>query len=72
MTLDELFGILDCYVEEHYWGITSTPWTWQNYKYQGTTASTTDPQINKVTAKIDYGTNSTFYGDSDLQLEGSH
>ena len=77
LTLDELFDILDCYVEEYHFGISSDPWHWQNYKYttNGTSTSistTPDSKISTITAKTDYGTNSTSYGSGDLQLTTSH
>ena len=65
MTLDELFEILDCYVEEYRWN--TSPW--YTTTYNGTSAS-----ANSLTTKIttDYGTNSTSYGSSDLQLTTNH
>lgn len=63
MTLDELFEILDCYVEDYRW----SPWTTVTYNGASTNA-------NSLTTKVttDCGTNSTFYGNSDLQLKSSH
>lgn len=77
MTLDELFEILDCYVEEYYWGISQRPWYWENYKLNinNNTDICEDPSKYKpdqFVTKINYGTNSTFYGDNDLQLKSSH
>ena len=77
MTLDELFEILDCYVEEYHWSL--DPLSWRPYKY--TTGSTSsneslNDQINKLTTDkittVTYGSNSTSYGSSDLQLTTSH
>lgn len=65
MTLDELFGILDCYVEEYHWN--TSPWT--TVTYNGASANA-DSLTTKITT--DCGTNSTFYGNSDLQLKSSH
>ena len=65
MTLDELFEILDCYVEEY--RLNTSPWT--TVTYNGTSTSA-DSLTTKITT--DCGTNSTFYGNGDLQLKSSH
>ena len=65
MTLDELFEILDCYVEEY--SLNTSPWT--TVTYNGT-LNCADSPTTKITN--DYGTNSTSYGSCDLQLKASH
>lgn len=77
MTLDELFAILDCYVEEYHFGISSDPWHWKNYKYTTNGTSTNistipDSKISTITAKTDYATNTSLYADGGVQLESHH
>ena len=76
LTLDELFYILDCYIEEYHWS--TDPFYWKPYKYTTGSTSNTEinDQINKLTTDkittVTYGTNSTSYGSGDLQLTTSH
>ena len=76
LTLDELFDILDCYIEEYHWS--TDPFSWKPYKYTTGSTSNTEinDQINKLTTDkittVTYGTNSTSYGTGDLQLTTSH
>ena len=71
MSLDELFEILDCYVEESYWNKTiSTPsWKVETAPYSITT------NLNDVTNMYDNGTTTTiknYANSSDVQLNGNH
>lgn len=70
MTLDELFEILDCYVEQSYFN--SDPWNWR-YSTNITSSNdilTTDVSNKKVISNN--GTNTSLYADGGVQLESRH
>lgn len=85
MTIDELFDVADCYVEE--FKIYSSPIISNPYKYYTTDTfpkdwtttcdypknSTADQISNKLNGGIIYDTNSRYAsGTSDYQLESKH
>lgn len=86
LTLDDLFAILDCYVEDCNWGLTSKPYEWENKKVFLTDPSCVKAEditsiSSKYTMKVDYsdnitttgdGKNQTIYGPDYYQLTAHH
>ena len=67
MTLDELFDILDCYVEDSFFSYKPAPW------YVSTCsnpAATSKPE--NVLTKINYDATGYTNGSGDIQLTASH
>ena len=79
LTLDDLFAIIDCYVEDCNWGLTPKPYEWENKKVFLTEPSSPDNWIKaeditsissklpKYTMKVDYSDNITTTGDGKNQ-----
>ena len=69
MGLDELFELLDCYVEESYWNKTITSPSW---KVETVPCSITT-NLNDLTKMYDNGTTTTiknYANSADVQLNG--